>query len=85
MCCAPGSARATITLPSAESDVLIALASERREPLLVVRRTRSEPARSTSRSLPRRVRDMDISAARSRSLAGASLVPRCSMMTLRTV
>jgi hypothetical protein len=37
--------RAAMTLPRAERLLLMLLASEKREPLLTVRRTRSEPER----------------------------------------
>jgi hypothetical protein len=49
-------ASAAITLPSADSDVLMLFASDRRAPLLEVRATLSEPARSTISSLLRSVR-----------------------------
>ena len=48
----------TLTLPPFPRtlrDMLIAFASDNRVPLLVVRRTRSDPARSTSNNFPRKV------------------------------
>ena len=53
MCWRPrASVSAAMTLPSAERDWLIFFVSSRRCPVAPVRRTRSDPARSTRLSLP---------------------------------
>lgn len=53
MCVALFSANAAMTLPNADNDVLMLLASDSLVPLLIVRLTRSDPARSTINNFDR--------------------------------
>ena len=57
MCCDLPSTNAEITLPSADSDRLILVASFRRSPVACVFACRSDPARSTRLSFPIRMLD----------------------------